>query len=93
MDETDIKNVQLRHLKSRERYELIDRYEEWFENLSRDLSSIAAAGLCEYVDHIFIASRLENVTIHTIRDGVKFSGFWVKFVNKHTVFCHKFNLL
>ena len=36
---------------------------------------------------------LENVTVHTIRDGVKFSGFWVKLVAEHTVFCRKFNLL
>ena len=36
---------------------------------------------------------LENVTIHTIRDGVKFSGFGVKFVTKHRVFCRNFNLL
>ena len=34
---------------------------------------------------------LENVTIHTIRDGVKL--VWVKLVTEHTVFCPKFNLL
>ena len=36
---------------------------------------------------------LENVTIHTIQDGVTFSRVWVKLVTEHTVFCRKFNLL
>ena len=40
-----------------------------------------------------LVSDLENVTIHTIRDGVKFPGFWVKFVTELTVFCRIFNLL
>ena len=33
---------------------------------------------------------MENVTIHTILDGVKFSRVWVKLVTEHTVFCRKF---
>ena len=36
---------------------------------------------------------LENVTIHTIRDGVKFNRVWVKLATEHTVFCPKLNLL
>ena len=38
-------------------------------------------------------SDFENVTIHTFQDGVKFSGFGVKLVTEHTVFCRKLNLL
>ena len=40
-----------------------------------------------------MTSDLENVTIHTIRNGVKFLWVGVKFVNKHTEFCCNFNLL
>ena len=36
---------------------------------------------------------LQNVTSHTILDGVKMFRLWVKFVTEHTVFCLKFNLL
>ena len=37
-------------------------------------------------------SDLQNVTIHTIWDGVKFFRACVKFENEHTVYCRKFNL-
>ena len=40
-----------------------------------------------------LQSDLENVTIHTIRDGVKFLEFWAKLRTERTVFCRKFNLL
>ena len=43
--------------------------------------------------NILLPSDLENVTIHTIQDSVKFSGCWVKLVTEHTVFCRKLNLL
>ena len=38
---------------------------------------------------LYAPPDLENVTIHTIQDGVQFSWFGVKFVTEHTVFCRK----